>query len=706
MCKPISKAAPEIRQIHLPERKDSKNTQKFVPGGIHKSSTQEFWRDELKASSWVLDVLDNGYVIPFTEPPPIYEEDNNGSAKNNMEFVRQAVQELVEQGVVEIVSKKPRCVSPLTVASRDLPDGSKKLRLCWDGSRCINLLLKEQPVKLAHFTRALEITKQNDFQIKYDLKSAFHHIKIHKAQVDFLGAAFINKKGERIYFIFLYLPFGLSTAVHVITKLFKPLNAYFHLNNIRHTIYIDDGRGLADTKEEAEENRQFIYTALQKSGWTIETHKSDQEGQASQIKEYLGFIIDTQQMTVRLTKDKQQELKNLMITTISNGTQKKIQAKTLAQVLGKLVSTEPALGSMPIMTARAGYAQLEETTNKNGWNATLNLNEDTLAALQFFLENFKQFDNTPFRTDNNTVSVLSIIGQPSNFIKSSFIKNHTRFDNEEIWASDASGFATCTYAVKGQKMYFRGKLTEQEQKLSSGHRELLAVRHTLENFHRENSKDILHIFWLTDSENLTRFLTKGSSKRHVQRDIFRIMTICQRTSIRITPIHLLRDDPRIQIADQGSKNKDSDSWGVDFQTFNHFNSLYNFTIDLFASDRNTKCKKFYSNFYCDNTSGVEAFIHNWDGEVAWACPPVSLIIPTIRKILRCTSEGVLLVPEWPTADFWNSIYDKKCCLKFPFLKAEVCQPFIIQDDPQPKSPFRGHTQFNFLALFYSTNAAQ
>ena len=69
-------------------------------------------------------------------------------------------------------------------------------------------------------------------------------------------------------------------------------------------------------------------------------------------------------------------------------------------------------------------------------------------------------------------------------------------------------------------MYFRGKLTDQEQKLSSGHRELLAVRHTLENFQRAESTTVLHIFWLTDSENLTRFLTKAPAKNTFRETFF------------------------------------------------------------------------------------------------------------------------------------------------------------------------------------------
>ena len=145
-----------------------------------------------------MDVLENGYVIPFEKIPPPYEEDNNATAKRQMGFVRQAIEELREQGVVEFVTTKPTCVSPLTVSEKVKPDGTVKRRLCWDGSRCVNLALKAQTVTLSSLQKALEITRKGDFQVVYDLKSAYRHIKICREQVQFLGASFDNEKGETI----------------------------------------------------------------------------------------------------------------------------------------------------------------------------------------------------------------------------------------------------------------------------------------------------------------------------------------------------------------------------------------------------------------------------------------------------------------------------------------------------------------------------
>ena len=50
-----------------------------------------------------------------------------------------------------------------------------------------------------------------------------------------------------MYFTFLFLPFGLSSAVHCITKLFKPINAYIHNKGVRRSIYLDDEKITSDT---------------------------------------------------------------------------------------------------------------------------------------------------------------------------------------------------------------------------------------------------------------------------------------------------------------------------------------------------------------------------------------------------------------------------------------------------------------------------
>uniref|UniRef100_A0A914WYG4 Uncharacterized protein n=1 Tax=Plectus sambesii TaxID=2011161 RepID=A0A914WYG4_9BILA len=49
-----------------------------------------------------------------------------------------------------------------------------------------------------------------------------------------------------------------------------------------------------------------------------------------------------------------------------------------------------------------------------------------------------------------------------------------------------------------------------------------------------------------------------------------------------------------------------------------------------------------------NRQAVDAFASHCGGEVNWLCPPVSLIVQTIRHLSKCKAKGTLIVPEWPS----------------------------------------------------------
>ena len=61
----------------------------------------------------------------------------------------------------------------------------------------------------------------------FDLKSAYHHVEISQEYQTYLGFSWkTSNSGDEIFYVFTVLPFGLSTAPYVFTKLLKPLEKH------------------------------------------------------------------------------------------------------------------------------------------------------------------------------------------------------------------------------------------------------------------------------------------------------------------------------------------------------------------------------------------------------------------------------------------------------------------------------------------------
>ena len=136
-----------------------------VPGSISNPQFRNYWKNVLKPSKLVMDIVENGYKLPFEETPPPSFEKNNASARRETSFVRAEVKRLLQLGCIEEVSEKPYIVNPLSVVF------SKKLRLVVDSSRCINSFLRRMRVKLQDLREIPSVIHQGDWMACDDLDS-------------------------------------------------------------------------------------------------------------------------------------------------------------------------------------------------------------------------------------------------------------------------------------------------------------------------------------------------------------------------------------------------------------------------------------------------------------------------------------------------------------------------------------------------------
>ena len=134
--------------------------------------TANKWR-EIGANNFVVDVIENGYKIPFLILSNQIELDNNKLARDNTEFVTEEIQNLLVKGCIVPVDEHPHVVNPLTVANKET-----KLRLVLD-ARHINPHLFKFRHKHEDAHTARQLFNKGNFIFSYDLKSAYHHVTIY-----------------------------------------------------------------------------------------------------------------------------------------------------------------------------------------------------------------------------------------------------------------------------------------------------------------------------------------------------------------------------------------------------------------------------------------------------------------------------------------------------------------------------------------------
>ena len=76
----------------------------------------------------------------------------------------------------------------------------------------------------------------------FDLHSAYHHIDIFEPHTEFLGFSW-QFGGSVKYFRFKVLPFGLSSACYIFTKVTRPLVKKWRSEGKQVLMYLDDGLG-------------------------------------------------------------------------------------------------------------------------------------------------------------------------------------------------------------------------------------------------------------------------------------------------------------------------------------------------------------------------------------------------------------------------------------------------------------------------------
>ena len=132
-----------------------------VKGRLFKSIA--FWKEICK-SDFIISMILEGYKIPLVNEPNSVFLHNNRSAFENQDFVRKAITELLECGLVGEESNKPHVFNPLSVSINK----TGKQRLILD-LRHVNAHVLDNKIKFEDCKIAKQYVTSNSYGFVCDL---------------------------------------------------------------------------------------------------------------------------------------------------------------------------------------------------------------------------------------------------------------------------------------------------------------------------------------------------------------------------------------------------------------------------------------------------------------------------------------------------------------------------------------------------------
>lgn len=178
-----------------------------------------------------------------------------------------------------------------------------------------------------------KLTKPDSWFTTIDLKNAYFLISVAQPYQKYL-----RFQQNNVLYEFTCLPFGLSVAPYIFTKIMKPVLRILRTNGILCVNYLDDFLIIADTKLNCISKTSFTIRLLESLGFLVNWSKSVIV--PSQQVKFLGFQLCSQSMTLSLPRLKQNRLRETIHTVMKRKT---LSIRDVAQLLGVLISSCPAI---------------------------------------------------------------------------------------------------------------------------------------------------------------------------------------------------------------------------------------------------------------------------------------------------------------------------------------------------------------------------
>ena len=212
--------------------------------------------------------------------------------------------------------------------------------------------------------------------VKIDLKDAYFSIPI-----DLAHRPFLHFQHRAVTYQFKCLPFGLSSAPRIFTKISRPVAAWLRQLGYRMINYINDNLLMVNTREEAKLMGELAVTLLECLGFTVNYAKSLLE--PVQSIQFLGFNLDSTKLEMTIPEPKMEKMRGKARDLLS---QEGTSGRELASFIGTASLMALAIPPAPLFYRALQAAKNSVIVAPQGLDTLLDLSTSQKEELQWWTD--------------------------------------------------------------------------------------------------------------------------------------------------------------------------------------------------------------------------------------------------------------------------------------------------------------------------------
>ena len=448
-----------------------------------------------------------------------------------------------------------------------------------------------------------------------DLKDAYLHIPIRSDHRKYLRFLYRGTRYE-----FAALPFGLSTAPRVFTRIVKTIGAFLRRIGVTIFMYLDDWIIIGQTRAATARALDLTWRLATSLGFIINEDKSHPA--PSQTPIFLGANLDLYRGLARPTNDR-----------ISN------LCQCVALFLSATVAPARAwlrlLGFMASMVDIVPYCRLK-------------MRPIQLHLLSFYRPRTDDIDQ-PIPVTRWLASHLRWWMNTANLTRGRTFRPAAPLVTVVTDASLSGWGATL------HPRHVAGRWDSQQQTNHINILEMLAVVNALHHFLPLAMNRAVRI--QCDNTTVVAYINRqgGTASARLCAITWRLLHWCMDHGISLSATHIPGEENRV--ADALSRGQIVPTeWTLRPDvTQSLFQLIDRPHVDLFAASNNHQLPTYCTRTHDPHAWAADALSIRWDGLLAYAFPPISLLARVIAKLEQENCKILLIAPFWPRQPWFTRL---------------------------------------------------